>query len=602
MAPLVRTFAVLVPLLAFAGPAAAGTTVSHGVAMHGEPKYLADFHAFDYVNSDAPQGGTIRHAVVGTFDSLNPWIVKGRPAVGLSPQVVETLMARAWDEPFSLYGLIAETVEMPEDRAWVAFTVRSQARWHDGTAITADDVLFSFETLRGTGRPNYRAYYGRVAVAEKTGERSVRFAFQPDADGRYDRELPLIMGLMPILSKAYWSGREFGRTTLEPPMGSGPYRVAAVDPGRSVTYERVPDYWGRGLPVTRGQHNVDVIRYDWYRDDGVALEAFKGGLVDFRRETDPARWATAYDLPAVRDGRIKLEVLPHGRPEPMRAFMLNTRRFPFADRRVREALGLAFDFEWMNRTLFHGAYRRIDSFYPNSELAARGPPSAGELALLAPFRAELPAAAFSQAFAPPRTDGSGPAGLRPNLRRAAEGLAEAGWVVRDGRLVQGATGRPLAFEILLVSPPDERVALEWARALARIGVTAKVRTVDSAQYQKRLDTFDFDVTLNRWVSTLSPGNEQLFYYGAQAAGQEGSRNYPGIRSAAVDTLAAGLANAASRADLVVRLRALDRALLWGHYTVPLYYLPGDRVAYAGRLHHPAVAPVYGLIIETWWEE
>jgi len=576
--------------------------VSHAIAMHGEPKYGPDFTAFGYANPIAPKGGTIRHAVVGTFDSLNPWIVRGKTAIGFTPQVIETLMTRSWDEPFSLYGLLAETIEVADDRSWVVFKLRPQARWHDGTPVTADDVLFTFETLKTNGRPGYRAYYGRVTKAEKTGGRSVRFAFQPLPDGRFDRELPLIMGLMPVLSSAWWQGRQFESTTLIPPMGSGPYRVAAVEAGRSITYQKVDDYWGRDLAVTRGLHNVDTIRYDWYRDDGVALEAFHAGLVDFRREGDPARWATAYDSPAVRDGRIRREILPHGRPEAVRAFMLNTRRFPFDDRRVREAVGLAFDFDWINRSLFSSAYRRVDSYFPNSELAARGEPPAAELALLEPFRGQVPDDVFSDVYVPPATDGSGPAGLRPKLRRAMDVLAAAGWVVRDGRLVHGASERAFAFEVLLNNPSDERLALEWARALKRMGIAVRVRTVDTAQYQERIDTFDFDVTLNRWVSTLSPGNEQLLYYGSAAAEQEGSRNYPGIRSPAVDALAAGLADAKDRADLVTRARALDRVLGWGAYMVPLGYLPGDRVAYAAKLRHPEIIPVYGLMIETWWVE
>jgi microcin C transport system substrate-binding protein len=582
----------------------------HGIAMHGETRYAAGFSHFDYADPSAPQGGIFRNAATGTFDTLNPFIVRGRAALGLG-YVSESLMRRSWDEPFSLYGLIAESITVPEDRSWVEFTLRPEARWHDGVPITPADVLFSWRTLRDHGRPNHRSYYGKVAHAEQTGERTVRFIFKasakalakasadPETPG--DREMPLIMGLMPILPEHAWKTREFDRTTLEPPLGSGPYRVARFEPGRSIVYERIPDYWGRDLPVNRGQYNFAEIRYDYYRDDGVALEAFKADAYDFRRETDQTKWANGYDFPAARDGRVKVELLPHGRPEPMRALIFNTRRPQFADRAVREALGYALDFEWMNRTLFHGAYRRTASYYPNSELAASGPPSPAELAVLEPLRGTLPPEAFGPAFVPPVTDGSGPTGLRGNLRKAQELLAKAGWTVRDG-LLRNAQGSALEFEILLVSSSDEKVALEFARALQRIGVTAKVRTVDSAQYQARLESFDFDMTLNRWTSTLSPGNEQIYYWGSEAADWQGSRNYAGIRSPAVDTLAESLAAAVDRDDLVTRARALDRALTWGHYVIPLYHLTADHVAYWSRLKRPAVTPVYGMVIDAWWME
>jgi microcin C transport system substrate-binding protein len=577
---------------------------AHGIAMHGEPRYAAGFSHFDYADPSARQGGVFRNAATGTFDTLNPFIVRGRAALGLG-YVTESLMQRSWDEPFSLYGLIAESITVPDDRSWVEFTLRPNARWHDGVAITPDDVLFSWRTLRDQGRPNHRSYYGKVAHAERTGERTVRFTFKasakasadPEAPG--DREMPLIMGLMPILPEHAWKGREFDRTTLEPPLGSGPYRVARFEPGRTIIYERVPDYWGRDLPVNRGQYNFAEIRYDYYRDDGVALEAFKADAYDFRRETDPTKWATGYDFPAARDGRVKVELLPHGRPEPMRALIFNTRRPQFADRTVREALSYALDFEWMNRTLFHGAYRRTASYYPNSELAASGSPSPAELAVLEPLRADLPGQVFGPAYVPPSTDGSGPAGLRVNLRKAQELLASAGWTVRDG-VLRNAAGAAFEFEILLVSSADEKVALEFARALQRIGVTAKVRTVDSAQYQARLEGFDFDMTLNRWTSTLSPGNEQTYYWGSEAADWQGSRNYAGIRSPAVDALAGSLAAAVDRDDLVTRVRALDRALTWGFYAIPLYHLTADHVAYWSRLKRPAVTPVYGMVIDTWW--
>jgi microcin C transport system substrate-binding protein len=568
--------------------------------MHGAPKYPAGFTAFDYANPDAPKGGLLRQGVVGSFDSLHPFIVRGRPALGLG-EVFESLMARAWDEPFSLYGLIAESVEMAPDRAWVVYRLRPEARWHDGRPITVDDVLFSWQTLRTQGRPNHRAYYNRVAAAERVGERGIRFAFAADADGTVDRELPLIMGLMPILPAAWWQGREFDRTSLEPPLGSGPYRVAALEPGRMIEYRRVADYWGRDLPVRRGLSNFDTLRIDYYRDDAVALEAFKAGAVDWRQELDPVRWAVGYEFPAQRAGRVRLESLSHGRPEPMRALIFNSRRPPFQDRTVRQALGYAFDFEWMNRTLFRGAYRRTASYYPNSELAAAGLPGPGERALLEPFRAELPPELFEQPFELPHTDGRGPSGLRANLRQAARLLRDAGWRFQDTRLVDG-TGQPLAFEILLGNPVEEKIGLEFARALARLGIEARVRVVDSSQFQARLDEFDYDVILHRWISTLSPGNEQLVFFGSAAADQPGSRNYPGIRSAAVDALAASLGQATDRAELLDRVHALDRVLLWGYYGVPLFHAGNDRIASWCGFRHPQTIPVYGVVLEAWWRD
>jgi microcin C transport system substrate-binding protein len=572
-----------------------------GIAMHGLPKY-ADFTHLDYVNPDAPKGGTLRVGVVGTFDSLNPFIVRGKPALGLRPEVIESLMARSWDEPFSIYGLIAESVEVPEDRSSVTFRLRPEARWQDGTPITAEDVLFTYLTLRDKGLPNQRTYFAKVASAESLAPRTVTFTFKRAADGSLDREMPLIMGLMPVLPEHYWRNHSFSETTLRPPLGSGPYRVVSMEPGRSIVYHRDANYWGRNLAINRGQYNFDTIRYDYYRDDDVAVEAFKAGAFDIRREGDPAKWATAYDFPAAWDGRVKREELPNGRPGWMRGLIFNTRRPFFVNPRVREALGYAFDFEWINRELFHNGYQRIASYFPNSELAAKGLPGPDEVSLLAPYRAQLPPQVFTQPFEPPHTDGTGPAGLRANLRKAFALLAEAGWTVKDGRLVETATGEPFTFEILLNGSADERVALEFARTLERLGVFTTVRPIDSAQYQERLDRFDFDMTINYWASTLSPGNEELFYWGSASADQLGGRNYPGIRSPAIDALAAEISESPDRPALVSRVRALDRALLWGHYVIPLYYENGDRVAYWAKLRHPAATPVYGMLLETWWAD
>ncbi|WP_236025262.1 extracellular solute-binding protein [Arenibaculum pallidiluteum] len=593
---LAAMIATLVPAAAprARAPGADDPPPRHGLAMHGEPAYGPGFAHFRYVDPEAPQGGTLRMAVTAGFDSLHPHIPRGRPAPGLS-LTYETLLGRSLDEPFSLYGLLAETLRTPEDRSWVEFTLRPGARWHDGLPVTVEDVLFSWRVLRDHGRPGPRLSYARVRDAGPSGPRSLRFGFGQGED----RELPLIMGLMPILPRHHWEGRRFDETTLDPPLGSGPYRVEAAEPGRSVTYARVPGWWGRGLAIGRGQHNFDRVRYDVYRDEHVALEAFLAGQVDFRRETDPVRWAGAYEGPALRAGRIRREALPHGRTEPLRGFVFNTRRPLFGDIRLREALGFAFDFEWINRTLFRGAYRRTASLFPNSELAAAAAPDAAELRLLDPWRAVLPPDLFERPFAPPRTDGSGPAGHRANLREADRLLRAAGWEVRDGRRLDPA-GTPLSFEILLADPADEKVALEFARGLDRLGVAARVRTVDSAQYQARAAAFDFDMTIGRWGSTLSPGNEQLSYWSAAAADAPGGRNLAGIRSPAVDALAAGLATARTRAELVAGARALDRAVMWGHYLIPLYHLPEDRVAYRDSLRRPRTVPLYGFAVETWW--
>ncbi|PWC44843.1 extracellular solute-binding protein [Azospirillum sp. TSO22-1] len=593
-----RTILAALILVASALPAAAEP--AHGIAMHGDLKYPAGFKHYDYVNPDASRGGTLRQAVVGTFDTLNPYIVKGIPPSGLSA-VYETLLARAQDEPFSLYGLLAESVEVPDDRSSVVFRLNPKARWHDGTPVTADDVLFSYEVQRQYGTPNRRLFYAKVALAEKLDGRTVRFAFLREPDGGIDREMPMLMGLLGVQQKAWWQGRTFDRTTLDPPPGSGPYRIRQVEPGRRIVYERAADYWGRDLPVRRGQNNFDALVYDYYRDDTVALEAFKAGQADVRRESEPGKWATGYEGPALRAGKIVLEELATGRPEYARGFILNARRPLFRDRKVRQALGYAVDFAWINRTHYHGALKRTASFYPNSALAATGLPGPDELKVLEPFRPILPPEVFTTAFTLPQTDGSGPYASRANQREALRLLAEAGWTIQNGKLLNGA-GRPFVFEILLGDPADERPALEFARGLERLGITAKVRTVDSAQFQARLDEYDYDVVSRWWSSTLSPGNEQVYYYGSKAADTPGTRNYAGIKDPAVDALAASIASARTRPELEARVKALDRVLLWGFYMVPLFHSPVDRIARWSGVQRPPLTPVYGAMTETWWRE
>ena len=580
--------------LAAHSPPAVPAAARHGIAMHGSPKYGADFEHFDYANPGAPEGGELRRALPGTFDSLNPFIIKGVRAHGRH-LTFETLLRRAWDEPFSLYGLVAESIEVPDDRSWVTFTLRPEARFHDGSPITVDDVVFSWQTLKEHGRPNHRLYYRQVRHVERPGPRSVRFLFDGEPP---DRELVMLMGLMPILSKAYYASVTFEETTLVPPLGSGPYRIESVDPGRSIVYRRDPDWWGRDLAVNRGQYNFDRIRYDYYRDADVMMEAFKAGEYDLRSEPSAARLATGYDFPAVAEGRIRVESLAHGRPSGMHAFVFNTRREIFADRTVREALAHAFDFEWINEFLLHGAYVRTRSIFDNSELGSRGLPEGGELALLEPFRDRLPAEVFERPYAPPGDGGS----VRANLRTARRLLAGAGWEVRDGALRRASDGVPMAFEILLVRPGNEKIALSLARNLERLGVEARVRTVDPAQYQNRRNVYDFDMLIYRWGMSLSPGNEQAFYWGSSAAGEDGTRNYPGVRDPVVDSLIKRMTNVRAREDFVDTIRAMDRVLLWGHYFVPLHHRNEDQVAYWDKFGRPEVTPVYGAVVEAWWED
>jgi microcin C transport system substrate-binding protein len=597
MKPVAAVVATAAALLLVAAPwspprAQPRVHVGHGVAMHGDLKYPAGFKHFQYVNPAAPKGGEVRLGAIGTFDTLNPYTLKGVGALGLG-EVFETLMINSADEPFSEYGLVAESIEMPADRTWVAFTLRPEARFHDGSAITADDVVWTFETLKTKGHPFFRSYYAQVAKAEKTGDRKVKFTF---ARGD-NRELPLIVGQMPVLSRAYWSTRDFEKTTLEPPLGSGPYRIDAVDPGRSITYRRVPTHWAAKLPVNVGRDNFDVIRFDYYRDSTVALEAFKAGQFDFRQENVAKNWATAYTGPAVSQNLIRKEQIRNEVPTGMQAYVLNARRPVFKDPRVRQALAHAFDFEWANKQLFYGAYVRTRSFFSNSELAARGGPDPEELKVLEPFRGKVPEEVFTKAYEPPVTDGSG--NVRDNLRQALALLNAAGWSVKGQKLVN-AQGEPMEFEILGNDPSFERIHLPFAKNLERLGITARVRTVDTAQYQNRLDGFDFDVTVAVWPQSLSPGNEQRDMWHSAVADTPGSRNLAGIKDPAVDKLIDLVIAAPDRASLVARTRALDRVLLWGHHVIPHWHIQAWRVAYWDKFSRPPVAPKYALGFDTWW--
>ncbi len=570
-----------------------GAVTAHGLAMHGDLKYQADFTHLDYVNPEAPKGGHIKLGSMGSFDSLNSFIVKGVSASGVG-FIYDTLLTSTADEPFSEYGLLAETITVPEDRSWIEFHLRPEARWHDGKPVTPEDVIWTFNTLLEKGRPFYRFYYGSVESVEKTGDRSVKFSFVPGEN----RELPLIIGQITILPKHYWETREFDKTTLEPPLGSGPYSIKEVDAGRSIVVERVDDYWGKDLPINRGFYNFDTIRYDYYRDTNVMLEAFKAGAFDYRSENSSKAWATEYDIPAVKDGFLKKATIEHNRSSGMQGFAFNTRRAKFKDKRVRQALGYAFDFEWSNDHLFYGQYARTRSFFDNSELAAAGLPSEDELAILEPYRGRIPNEVFTTEYNPPVTDGSG--NIRKNLREATKLLREAGWEIRDGKRVNSETGETLDFEVLLISPLFERIVLPFAKNLEKLGVKVSVRTVDTAQYVRRLDTYDFDVIVSTFGQSLSPGNEQRSYWGSQVVNMEGGRNYLGIADPVIDELIEKVIAAPDREALVQATRALDRVLQWGHWLVPHWHIKYDRIAYWNKFGRPEITPVQGNQFMAWW--
>ncbi len=559
--------------------------------MHGEPKYGPGFPHFDYVDPDAPKGGTLRVADQGTFDSFHGFIPKGNAAATGS---VETLLTTSADEPFTAYGLIAETIEYPEDRSWVVFTLRPEARWHDGRPITADDVVWSFETLTTQGLPQYRFYYAGVASVEKLGARRVKFTFKDQGN----RELPLIVGQLPILPRHYWADKDFGKTTLEPPLGSGPYRITEFEAGRFYVQERVADYWGRNLPVNVGLNNFDRVRVDFFRDDTAIRLALKSGDIDYREENQAKAWALDYEVPAVTKGWLNKELIRHRLPTGMQSFVMNSRRPVFRDVKVREALAYAFDFEWTNRNLFFGQYTRTESYFSNSELASRGLPDGEELEVLERFHDRLPARVFTTPYRAPATDGSG--WPRENLRRAFELLREAGWIVHDLNLVNRDTGEPMRFEILLVSPAFERIVLPFARNLKRLGIDARVRLVDQTQYINRLRSFDYDMFVFTWGQSESPGNEQRNFWSTRAADNPSSRNFAGIRDPVVDELIELVIAAPTREDLVARTRALDRVLLAGHYVIPNWHIRADRVLYWDKFSRPPTPTKNGAMTNRWW--
>jgi microcin C transport system substrate-binding protein len=585
--------------LVLAAPATAqnlapGTGPRHAIAMHGDIKYPADFQQFAHVNRNAPKGGEVRFHAIGTYDSLNPWIIRGT-ATGLVGLTVESLMVSSDDEPFTKYCLICRTVETPADRSWVEFELREEARFHDGSAIEPEDVIWTFETLKAKGRPFYRSYYGDVMRAEKSGPRKVRFVFRNGEN----REMPLIVGELPVLSRKWWEGKEFDRPLTEAPLGSGPYRIENFELGRSMVLRRVPGHWARDLPANRGRYNFDALRYDWFRDAQVAHEAFLAGAYDLRLENTARQWATGYDTENFRNGLFRKLEIPETRVAGMQGFVMNSRRPPFDDRRVRRALAYAFDFEWSNRNLFFDAYVRTRSYFDNSELAARGLPQGEELAILTRFRDRLPPEVFTTEYNPPKSDGTPQ--NRAGLREATRILREAGWRIADGKLVD-AQGRQMSFEFLLPQGQTafERILTPFIQHLERLGVAARIRLVDVAQYQNRTDDFDFDVVLTSFGQSESPGNEQRDYWTSSKADQKSSRNLAGIKDPAIDQMVELLIAAPDRDALVQRTRALDRALQWGHWVIPNWYTAVDRVAAWDRFGWPETNSKGGFDWTSWW--
>jgi peptide/nickel transport system substrate-binding protein len=577
------------------GPASAESPPRHAIAMHGEPAFPAGFTHMPYVNPDAPKGGRLVFGVLGTFDSLNPLIVRGLTLQQIRGYVIESLMARGNDEPFTLYGLLAESVETDDARSYVTFRINPKAKFADGKPVTAEDVLFSRELLRTKGRPNHRLYYSKIVKAEALDERTVRF----DLTGANDRELPLILGLMPVLPKHAIDEATFEETSMTPLPASGPYRITTVKPGASITFERNPDYWGKDLPINRGLWNFDEIRFDYYRESNSAFEAFKRGLYDFRVENEPLRWSTGYDFPAAKSGEVVKEVVANGSPQPSDFLVFNTRRPQFADVRVREALSLLFDFEWINQNYFFNLYQRSGSYFAGSDLSAYGRPATErERALLKPYLDEVRADVMDGTFKLTHSDSSGRD--RETLRRALGLLAQAGYEVANGVLRNNASGQPFAFEIMTTSRDQERIALAFARDLKRAGIEVTVRVVDAVQFDLRRLGYDFDMIQNRWDQSLSPGNEQAFYFGTAAADNQGTRNYMGVRSPAVDAMIAAMLETRERADFVAAVRSLDRVLMSGFYTIPVFNVPSQWLARWTRVQRPVRTALIGNLHETWW--
>lgn len=595
MTPLRNLLAPAGGLLLAALAGLAHAAPQHALTLYDEaPKYPASFKHFDYVNPDAPKGGTFRQAGFGGFDSLNPFISKGVPADDIG-MIYDTLMRQSLDEPFTEYGLVAGKIEKAPDNSWVRFYIRPEARFHDGHPMRADDVVFSFQTLMQSGSPLYRGYYADVADVVAEDPLRVLFKFKHTNN----RELPLILGQLQVLPKHWWQGRDFTKGNLDIPLGSGPYKVADVQAGRSIAYERVKDYWAKDLPINVGQYNFDRMTTDYYRDNTVALEALKAGQFDYWLEMSAKNWATAYNTPAVREKRLLREEILNGNPTGMQGFVFNLRRPMFQDPRVREALSLLLDFEWTNKQLFNGAYTRTDSYFENSEMAAEGLPGPAELAILEPLRGRIPDQAFSTPFSNPVSDASGM--IRDQQRRAYKLLQDAGWRIENDKMVD-TQGKPVSLEFLLTQTEFERVLLPFKRNLSDLGIDLQIRRVDVSQYINRLRSRDFDMIVGSFPQSTSPGNEQREYWSSSSADKPGSRNFMGLKDPAIDSLVESLINAESRQSLLDHTRALDRVLLWGHYVIPNWHIKTWRVAYWDHLGHPEVSPKYDVGISTWWNK
>ena len=564
----------------------------HGIAMHGLPMHGSDEKHLPYVNPDAPKGGVLRLGVYGSFDNLNRIAFKGSRAAGLG-YINDTLMRRVWDEAFSLYGLIAEYAEMPEDRSSITFYINPKAKFHDGSPITREDVLFSLETFQNKGTPNQKKTYGKVIKTELVDQNGIKMIFVNNED----KELPLIIaGFLPIVPKKYYENIDVTKTFLDIPLGSGPYTIESLEPGRQIKYQRVKDYWAKDLLANKGQYNFDTLIYDYYKDSNVLLEAFKVGEYDYRRDYNAKRWQSNYTFDAVDRGDVILQEMKNDRPTGMNALVMNSRKEIFNNPQVRLALSYAYDHEWINKALYNNAYTRTDSYFDNSPLASSGLPSENELKLLNPWKNQLPKEIFNQTYQPPVSDGSGMP--RDNLRIAKKILEGEGWFVEDGKLMKD--GKEFAFEFLIVSPSVEKIALAFQKTLEVLGITMSVRTVDSSQYQARMLNYDFDMIKASWNVSLSPGNEQQFYWGSEVGKKDGSKNYAGVNSPVVDSLIETLIGAKTREELTTAIHALDRVLLWGHYVIPLYHSNTDRIAYWNFLEFPDEIPLYGLVIESWW--
>lgn len=582
-----------------------GAIDSYGLSLFGDPpKYPVDYKHFDYVNPNAPKGGSARFGDVGTFDNLNPFILKGVSFVRAANSFMKTgelydsLLGGSLDEPETAYGLIAERVEMPADRMSITFTLRKEAHFWDGSPITAADVVWTFNTLISKGHPQYRVIFADVDKVEALDEHRVKFTFKSNTD----RELPLSVGGLPVLPSKWWEGKDFEKPTLELPLGSGPYRMTKVDPGRSITWERVKDYWAKDLPITQGTANIDTIRVDYYRDFQVMFEAFKAGQIDIREDLTAKDWATAYDFPAMKEGLVVKEQVEHQVPQGMQSFVFNTRRPLFQDRRVRQAFGYLFDFEWYNKSFFYDSYKRTKSYFENSDLAARGLPQGEELALLESYRGHIPDEIFTTEYQPPTYDGSG--NIRDGVREALRLLKEAGWSVKNGKLLNDKTGQPFTFEFLNEDARLERTILPFLKNLERVGIFAQMRTIDATQYENRRRDYDYDMIGVRYGASLDPGTELREYFSSEAADHPGSSNTSGIKDPVVDALVEKAIAVKSRRELVPIIHALDRVLLFGYYGIPNWYSGFYRVAYWKKFDKPSVQPIYASmpasVIDTWW--